>query len=246
MTSVARCDACGAFVKPDDRFCWSCGTQLAQEPADVAKRPALEPPGDWGLDEKDALIMRRAFLEEQRGHLDEAERLVREVLAADSNSVPALSMLTGILRRKGDLVGSVAAAQRVSEAAAGTNAPQGAVDRAREDRAKVEDQVVRELRGSLAAAENPMAVFTSPGDGWYQSRQVYFALAAMGALSCILALIAVFRGELAGYVWFAVSLFAAGWCYNDSEGRRQVGLLWAPFVLSLGPFGLAIYLLATR
>jgi len=245
MTSVARCLACGAFVKPDDRFCWSCGTDLAQAPDEV-QGPAPQPTGDWGLDPKTALVMRRAYLAEQRGKLGEAERLVREVLEADRDSVPALSMLAGILRRKGDLVGSVAAAQRVSEAAVGAGAPPGAIDRAREDRAQVEDQVVRELRGSLAAAESPMGAFASPGVGWYRSRQMYLALAAMGVVSFVVALIAIFRGELTGYVWFGVSLFAAGWCYNDAESRRQVGLFWAPFVLGLGPFGLAIYLLATH
>jgi hypothetical protein len=231
-------------VKPDDRFCWSCGTELAQAPDEV-RRPVPQPKGDWGMDPKMALVMRRAYLAEQRGRLDEAERLVREVLDADRDSVPALSMLAGILRRKGDLVGSVAAAQRVSEAA-GAGSPPGAVDRAREDRAKVQDQVVRELQGSFAAAESPMGAFASPGVGWYRSRQLYLALAAMGMVSFFLALIAIFRGELTGYVWFGVSLFAAGWCYNDAESRRQAGLFWAPFVLGLGPFGLAIYLLATH
>jgi len=245
MTSVARCLACGAFVKPDDRFCWSCGTELAQAPDEV-QGPAPQPAGDWGLDPKTALVMRRAYLAEQRGKLGEAERLVREVLEADRDSVPALSMLAGILRRKGDLLGSVAAAQRVSEAAEGAGAPPGAIDRAREDRAQVEDQVVRELRGSFAAAESPMGAFASPGVGWYRSRQMYLALAAMGVVSFVMALIAILRGELSGYVWFGVSLFAAGWCYNDAESRRQVGLFWAPFVLGLGPFGLAIYLLATH
>ena len=232
-------------MKPDDRFCWSCGTELAQAPDEV-QRPAPQPRGDWGLDPKAALVMRRAYLAEQRGKLDEAERLVREVLEADRDSVPALSMLAGILRRKGDLVGSVAAAQGVSEAAVGAGAPPGAVDRAREDRAKVEDQVVRELRGSLAAAESPMGAFASPGVGWFRSKMMYLALAAMGVVSFLMALIAILRGELSGYVWFGASLFAAGWCYNDAESRRQAGLFWAPFVLGLGPFGLAIYLLATH
>lgn len=245
MTSVVRCLACGAFVKPDDRFCWSCGTELIQLP-DEAGRPASHPRGDWGLDPQTALVMRRAYLAEQRGKLDEAERLVREVLEADGNSVPALSMLAGILRRKGDLVGSVAAAQRVSEASMGATATLGAIDRAREERAKIEDQVVRELRGSFAAAESPMGAFASPGVGWCRSRQMYLALAAMGVVSFFMALIAILRGELSGYVWFGASLFAAGWCYNDAESRRQAGLFWAPFVLGLGPFGLAIYLLATH
>ena len=245
MTSVARCLACGTFVQPADRFCWSCGTEVAQAPGEV-QRPAPQATGDWGLDPKTALIMRRAHLAEQRGKLDEAEQLVGEVLEADRDSVPALSMLAGILRRKGDLVGSVAAAQRVSEAAVGAGAPPGAIDRAREDRAKVEDQVVREVRGSLAGAESPMGALASPGVGWCRSRQMYLALTAMGVASFVMALIAIFRGELSGYVWFGVGLFAAGWCYNDAESRRQVGLFWAPFVLGLGPFGLAIYLLATH
>ncbi|HUU53571.1 MAG TPA: hypothetical protein VMY87_01520, partial [Armatimonadota bacterium] len=139
---MPRCLACGAFVQADDRFCWSCGTELAQTPEE-AHKPAPQPRGDWGLDPQLALVMRHAHLAQQRGQLDEAERLVREVLDSEPDSVAGLSMLAGILRRKGDLVGSVAAAQRVSEVAVGATAPPGAIERAREDRAKIEEQVVR-------------------------------------------------------------------------------------------------------
>jgi len=245
MTSVPRCLACGAFVQADDRFCWSCGTELAQTPEE-AHKPAPQPRGDWGLDPQLALVMRHAHLAQQRGQLDEAERLVREVLDSEPDSVAGLSMLAGILRRKGDLVGSVAAAQRVSEVAVGATAPPGAIERAREDRAKIEEQVVRELGGPFRGVDSPMAIFTESGSLWYRSRPMYMALTATGVVSFLLALVAILRGELSGYVWFGASLFAAGWCYNDAESRRQAGLFWAPFVLCLGPFGLAVYILATH
>jgi len=45
-------------------------------------------------------------------------------------------------------------------------------------------------------------------------------------------------------VWFDVGFLADGWCYRDAAARGTGGLLWGTFVLLLGPFGLAIYLLA--
>ena len=242
MKSVARCRACGAFVQAEDRFCWSCGSGTKQTLPVDAPRPALLRDE---LDPETALVMRRAYLAQQRGRFEEAERLIRGVLERAPDDVPALSMLANILRTKGDLVASVSVAQRVSEIATGANAPPGAIERAREDRAKIEAQVVRELSGSLAPHESPLSIFQSEGPIWYRSRQLYLALAAMGVVTLFLALVAVIRGHLAGYLWFATSLFAAGWCYHDAESRGQAGLFWAPFVLCLGPFGLAIYLLAT-
>ncbi|NIN09807.1 MAG: hypothetical protein GTN78_13130, partial [Gemmatimonadales bacterium] len=159
---------------------------------------------------------------------------------------PALSMLAGILRRKGDLVGSVAAAQRVSEVTVEADAPPGTIEQAREERAKIEEHVVRELGRLPREVHSPAAVFTSPGFPWYRSRHLYIALTSMGAIALFLAVVAILRGQLSGYVWFGISLFAAGWCYNDAESRREAGILWGPFVLCLGPFGLAIYLLATH
>jgi hypothetical protein len=153
-------------------------------------------------------------------------------------------MLVTILRAKGDLVGSVAAAQRVSEVAAQGASPHGAVARAREDRARIEEQVVRDIIGPLTGLDTPLSIFTTPGRDWPRSRRMYITLAAFGACALFLALVAVLRGQIGGYLWFAVSFLTAGWCYHDAENRRLAALLWASFVLFLGPFGLAIYLLA--
>jgi len=208
-------------------------------PVPAAKAPvAMEPEA--------SLVLRRAYLAQQRGQLDEAEDLVREVLDKEPDSVPALSMLTAILRAKGDLVGSVAAAQRVSEAAAFSGSAGGAVERAREDRARIEEQVVRELGGPPNLYQTPLTIFQPSGAAWYRSASLYSVLAGIGVLSLFLALVAVLRGQLSGYVWFGLSLVTAGWCYSDAESRRQAGLLWGLFVLALGPFGLTIYLLAVH
>jgi tetratricopeptide (TPR) repeat protein len=244
VRTVARCAACRAFVQTEDRYCWSCGSETKQTiPIAVGERAA---PAGVEMDPEAALVMRRAYLAQQRGRLDEAEQLVRGVLERAPDDVPALSMLANLLRAKGDLVGAVSVAQRVSEIAPQTAAPPGAIARAREDRAKIEAQVVRELSGSLASHDSPLAAFSSAGAVWYRSRRFYLALAAAGVLTLFLALVAAMRGHLTGYAWFGLSLFAAGWCYHDAEGRGQAGLFWAAFVLCLGPFGLAIYLLATH
>jgi hypothetical protein len=246
MKAIRRCPACRSFVHPEDRFCWSCGMEMT---APAAAPPAEAPPAKPRMEmEPDAsLPLRQAYLAQQRGRLDEAERLVRGVLDIAPDSVPALSMLTAVLRAKGDLLGSVAAAQRVSEVAAETGASSGAVERAREDRARIEEQVVRELGGPLNLYQTPLTVFhPSGGEVWYKSAAMYAGLAGIGVVSLFLALVAVLRGHLSGYLWFGLSLVAAGWCYNDAESRRQTGLLWAPFVLTLGPFGLAVYLLAVH
>ena len=245
MSRVFRCSACGVFVGAEDRFCWSCGSEISSA---ESQRGAVAPPPapQLGLDPEGALALRRAYLAERRGRLKEAEQLVLSVLQRHPDAVPALSMLAGILRAKGDLIGSVAAAQRAAEVAAGGSAPPGAVERAREERARVEEQVVRELGGPSSARTNPISAFQSRGTVWYRSRQLFFPLAAMGTVALFLALVAVLQGAWSGYAWFGVSLVSAGWCYNDAESRRQAGMAWASFVLCLGPFGLAIYLLATQ
>ncbi len=198
------------------------------------------------MDPDDALVLRRAHLAQQRGQLDEAERLVRSLLSKDPQALPALSMLVAVLKEKGDLVGSVAAAQRVSEIASESESLPGAVARAREDRARIESQVVRDVVGPLTRFDTPLSVFILPERGPARSRRAYLALAGLGACALFLALAAVLRGQLSGYLWFAVSFLMAGWCYQDAEARGMAGLSWAPLVLCLGPFGLAIYLLATR
>jgi hypothetical protein len=243
MKSVLRCAACRAFVQGDDRFCWSCGSELDRvEAAGRTHSAALEEPSE--LDPELAVVLRRAYLAQQRGQLDEAERLVREVLARQPEAVPALSMLAGILRAKGDLVGSVAAAQQVSEVAASRKVPSGAVEHARGERAKIEEQIVRQMRSPYFASNTPFAVLRKGGAEWYRSRQMYLSLTAMGVVALLLALVAAAHGELSGFAWFSASLLSAGWCHGDAQTRRQGGLLWAPFVFCLGPFGLAIYLLA--
>ncbi len=198
------------------------------------------------MDPDQALVLRRAFLAQQRGQLDEAERLVRSVLEKEADSVPALSMLVALLKGKGDLVGSVAAAQRVSEIALESKPLPGAVARAREDRARIENQVVRDVVGPLTRYDTPLSAFTMPERGPARSRRAYLTLVVLGVLSLFLVIAAVLRGQWWGYLWFAVSFVAAGWCYQDAETRGLAGLSWAPLVLCLGPFGLAFYLLATR
>jgi hypothetical protein len=155
-------------------------------------------------------------------------------------------MLVTILRAKGDLVGSVAIAQRVSEIASQGRPLPGAVARARENRAQIEEQVVREIVGPLTRHDTPLSLLTAPARGAVRSKRVYIALTIIGAVALFLALVAVLEGDLSGYLWFAVSLVAAGWCYHDAETRGLAGIMWAPFVLCLGPFGLAIYLLSAR
>jgi len=242
MRSVSRCGVCGAFGQPGDRFCWSCGSELKRAAPAPERRPAQS---IVESDPETELTIRRAHLARQRGRLEEAEGLLRGVLERAPSDVSALSMLSEILRAKGDLVGSVAAAQRATEAAADGSAPPGAVAQARAERAKIEASVVRQLAGQPGGGTNPMSLLMSGGVIWYRSRYFYLALAALGLGALFLALVAALRGQLLGYTWFAVSLFGAGWCYNDAETRRQAGLFWGPLILCLGPFGLAVYFLAT-
>ncbi len=245
MSGIRRCAACRAFLQEEDRFCWSCGVEVEQAEPEVPEEASRPVPAS-GLEPEAALLLRRAHLAQQRGRLEEAERLVRSVLDEDPNAVPALSMLAGLLRAKGDLVGSVAAAQQASEAATDTYAPPGAMEHAREERARAEEQVVRAVGGPPRSVDSPIEALTWAGPVWYRSRQLFLVLAAVGIVALFLALAAVLRGAWSGYAWFGVSLVSAGWCYNDAESRRQAGIFWAPFVLCLGPFGLAIYLLATH
>jgi hypothetical protein len=138
----------------------------------------------------------------------------------------------------------VAAAQRATDADAGSEVTSRAAERAREERAQIEASVVREVGG--ATAEGPAALFgilAPRGGKWYGSTRFYAALIGLGLASLFLALVVLLRGQPLGYVWFAVSFLAAGWCYQDAENRRLGGLFWGTFVLFLGPFGLAIYLL---
>jgi hypothetical protein len=242
MSAVSRCPACGAFVQRADRFCWSCGSALGAAEAPPQPGPAR---ALTDSDREAELLVRRAYLAQQRGDLEQAERLLREALERAGESVSAWGMLSEVLRAKGDLVGAVAAAQRATEVGGAEGTAPGALARAREERAQIEAGVVRELTGRGEAADaSPLGVLASRGDTWYRSRRVYLVLAVLGATTLFLALVALLRGHALGYVWFGSSFVAAGWCYQDAETRRAGGLFWGPFVLFLGPFGLAIYLLA--
>jgi hypothetical protein len=241
MGSVSRCRFCGTFVSKEDRFCWACGEEL-QRKARTEQRLA---PAALEADHETELAIRRAFVAQQRGELQEAERLVREALTRDPGNVAALAMLSELLRTRGDLVGAVEAAHRAAEGASGSDAPRGSVARAREERARIEDEVVRDVVGPYPErGVTPLHVFSAEGAGGRRLSRLYLALMGMGVTCLFMALVAALRGEMLGYVWFAVSLTAAGWCYWDAESRRHPGLFWGPFVLCLGPFGVAIYLLA--
>jgi hypothetical protein len=243
MSEVSRCYSCGAFVQQDDRFCWACGRDLAPP---EEKTPARTPPLDEGLSREDWLLLRRAYLAHSRNLPEEAERLVRVVLHRRPEHVPSLTLLAEIRRSRGDLVDAVAAAQDATDAARETGvAPPGAVKRAREERADIEESVIREVIGyHQSAAANPIGAFTAQGRGWYRRGGFYVFLAALGLLALLVALLLVLRGQAAGYVYLGVSLLAAGWTYQEAESNRRVGLLWGPLVLFLGPFGLAVYLLS--
>ncbi len=233
MRAVSRCGACRAFVEREDRFCWSCGSSLQGGPAASGSESA---PRVRERDDETELAVRRAYLAQQRGELGEAEALLRGALERDPQHVSALGLLSEVLRRRGDQVGAVAAAQQATEAASQEGTPAGALAPARQARARIEESVVREVVGSGSAA--------AAGLGWQRARGTWVVLAVVGVCALFLALVATFRGELVGYLWFGVSLVAAGWCYYDAETRNVGGLLWGPLVLCLGPFGLAIYLLA--
>ena len=221
-----------------DRFCWSCGYDFHAAPAQAARPTPPE------LGQVIGLLLRRAHLAQQRGQLEEAVRLVREALKQEPESVPALSLLAELLRASGDTVGAVEAAQQATQSAASRGAPPGALRRAREERAAVEQQVLGKLSERAAApGDAALAVLTGSGSEWYRSAVCYLSLAFLGFVALLLAFVSLFRGALLGYAWFAVSILAAGWCYYDAEVHDQPGLFWGPLVLCLGPFGLAVYLL---
>jgi len=245
MSSVLRCSACRAFVQADDKFCWSCGSKLHGAPtASGEKLGSFQQATE--LEPELAMLLRRAHLAQQRRQLDDAEQFVREVLARQPDAVPALSMLAGILRAKGDLIGAVAASQQVSEVALSGHSPPGAVEYARGERARIEEQIVREMGSGYLGPDSPFGVLRTSGAEWYRSRHFYLVLLSIGFAALVLALMAVAHGALSGFAWFAASLVCAGWCYSDVQARRRAGLLWVPFVLCLGPFGLTMYLLATH
>ncbi len=238
---VSRCYHCGVFVRVEDRFCWSCGKEQTAAGSNGKARRAEEE----DLSRADWLSVRRAYLLRTRGHLDEAERLLREVLARQPQHVPTLTMLAEIQRQRGDVVGAVELAQAATDAAAVTLAPPGSVRRAREERAEIEESVIQELVGaeSLEAA-NPINLFASRGRLWYRSGRCYSALAALGLIALFLAVMSALHGHLGGYAWLSGSLLAAGWVYQDAESRRRQALFWGPLVLGTGPFGLAVYVLS--
>lgn len=243
MSEISRCYSCGAFVQKADRFCWSCGRDLA---VPEEKRPARIPPFEEGLSREQWLLLRRAYLAYRYARLDEAERLVRLVLRARPEHVPSLTLLAEIRRARGDLVEAVEAAQDATDSARESGvAPPGAVQRAREERSQIQERVIRDVLGlDRAAATSPIAAFALRGQVWYRSGGFYSALAGLGLVALFLALWLALRGHAAGYGWMALSLLAAGWTYHDAESKRRIGLLWGPLVLFLGPFGLTMYLLS--
>ena len=62
--------------------------------------------------------------------MGQAERFLREALERDGEDVSALSMLSEVLRAKGDLVGAVAAAQRATEVGGAEGKTPGALAQA--------------------------------------------------------------------------------------------------------------------
>jgi hypothetical protein len=191
------------------------------------------------------LALHRAYLARRRGELEEAERILRGVLQADQENVSALSMLAEVVQLRGDVVEAAAIADRAAELGSQEGAPAAAVARAREARARMQETAAREARSQLPGRDgDKLGGLFRYGSQWYQLRAAYLALALVGVAAFFLALVATLRGQPTGYIWFAISFIAAGWCYHDAETRREAGLLWGPVVLCLGPFGLAIYLLA--
>lgn len=242
MSEVSRCKFCGAFTEQDDKFCWSCGSAVEDE--QETTQPAQARPSAES-DPETELRLRRAYLARKRGRWHEAETLVREALAHEAESVPALTLLAEVLRQKGDLVGAVEAAQRATDAAQVKGAAPGALRRAREERSQIQQQALRGVAGRVPGTSwNLISLLSMPGLTWYQSGRFYLLLTALGVGGLFLALVSALRGNTLGYLWFAISLASAGWCYQDAETRGQSSLFWGPFVLCLGPFGLAIYLLS--
>ena len=211
----------------------------AASPAATPVPPAPE------LDRIIGLLLRRAYLAQRRGRLEQATRLVRQALQEAPDNVPALTLLAELLRAAGDPVGAIEAAQQATQAAAAHGAPPGSLRRAREERAAVEQEAVRQISDTHSTpGDAALTLLGGSGREWYHSAPCYLSLAFLGFLSLLLALTFLFRGATFAYLWFAGSLLAAGWCYHDAETHHQAGLFWGPVALCLGPFGLAIYLLA--
>ena len=239
MSGVARCGRCRAFVQQGDRFCWSCGAELTAPPPPppAAARYESEPEVE--------LALRRAYLARRRGDTAAALRLVRGAVARDPDDPAALSLLSELLRARGDLVGAVEAAQRAARAAPEAGGPRGAVEAARRERAEIEQTVVAEITGAPRERRaGPFSQLLSPGEEWWRRPGWRLALATAGLGATFLAVVAALRGHAAGRLWLGAGLLSAGWCYRDAETRREPGLLWGLVVLCLGPFGLAVYLLA--
>ena len=242
MRSVSRCRVCRGFVQQEDRYCWACGSDLRDGSAPAEARQV---PGVREADPEAELTMRRAYLAKQRGQLEEAEQLLHGLLELNPRNVSALSLLSEVLRARGDLVKAVATAQQAVEAAAQGEAGAGELAPARRTRAEIEEGVVREVSGpSMPELGTPSGTLAGSWLGWQPLRASYLALATVGVAALFLALVLTFRGGVVGYVWFGVSFAAAGWCYYDAETRKLSGLLWGPVALCLGPFGLAMYLLS--
>ena len=196
------------------------------------------------MDRAVGLLLRRADLAQRRGRLEEATQLARDALEQEPDNVPALTLLAELLRATGDQVGAVEAAQQATDVAALHGAPPGSLRRAREERAAVEQEVLTQMSEARSTPGGAaLTLLAGTGREWYHSAPCYLSLAFLGFLALLLALALLFRGAPLAYLWFAVSLLAAGWCYYDAETHQQAGLFWAPLVLCLGPFGLAIYLL---
>jgi len=239
MSEVSRCKLCRAFTEQDDKFCWSCGAAVEEERETPQALPSVE------SDPQTELRLRHVYLARMRGRWQEAETLVREALTHDPESVPALTLLAEILRQKGDLVGAVEAAQRATDSAQLKGAAPGALRRAREERSQIQQQALRGIGGRIPGTSwNLISLLSMPGMTWYQSGRFYLVLTVLGVAGLFLALVSALRGHTLGYLWFAINLASAGWCYQDAETRGQSSLFWGPFVLCLGPFGLAIYLLS--
>ncbi len=243
MSEVVRCFFCGAFIQKEDRFCWACGRELSLPTAQAG--PAARELEEQ-LDREEWLKLRQAYLFQSRGNVAGAERAVREVLQAKPHHVPSLTLLAELQRAKGDLVGAVQSAQLAADVAAAEGAaPPGALRVAREERAHIQEQVIRDV-SRLGEPSTPLDLLVSFGSAWYRSGWFYLVLAAAGLGTLALTVLLALHGSAVAFLWLAGCLAAAGWTYHDAELSQRLGLLWGPLVLFLGPFGLTIYFLSRR
>ena len=97
-----------------------------------------------------------------------------------------------------------------------------------------------------ATEASPLQVFLASDAVWYRRGWFFLLLSAAGLAALLFLLLLVLQGQVFAYFWVGASLLAAGWIYHDAELSHRVGLFWGPFVLLLGPFGLAIYLLSRQ